>query len=181
MILILSFSKWFHVILHHVLTRQTKGAWQPTPSANNLISLFVAYAGSPAMLVLYGVIASIALVLWRRTQGPATKLQVAKIITLQDLSFTRLEPMYLLLIWLFSHNVVPLLMSQLLTSFYRPRYTIVGSIAFYLLIAKGLRNLSHHKPLINVAVASLFILSVAGFWPYYQNFDILPALKDGDS
>jgi uncharacterized membrane protein len=181
LILILSFSPWFHVILHHVLTRQTKGAWQPTPSANNLISLFVAYAGSPAMLVLYGVIASIALVLWRRTQGQATKLQVAKIITLQDLSFTRLEPMYLLLIWLFSHNVVPLLMSQLLTSFYRPRYTIVGSIAFYLLIAKGLRNLSHHKRLINAAVASLFILSVAGFWPYYQNFDILPALKDGDS
>jgi hypothetical protein len=171
LILILSFSPWFHVILHHVLTRQTKGAWQPTPSANNLISLFVAYAGSPAMLVLYGVIASIALVLWRRTQGQATKLQVAKIITLQDLSFTRLEPMYLLLIWLFSHNVVPLLMSQLLTSFYRPRYTIVGSIAFYLLIAKGLRNLSHHKRLINAAVASLFILSVAGFRPYYQNYN----------
>jgi uncharacterized membrane protein len=32
LILILSLSPWFHVILHHVLTRQTKGAWQPTPS-----------------------------------------------------------------------------------------------------------------------------------------------------
>ena len=170
-ILILSFSPWFHVILHHVLNRQAKGSWQPAPSTHNLIGLFVAYAGSPAMLMLYGVIASIALVLWRRAQGHAPKHHVSKIIALQDLSFTRLEPMYLLLIWLFSHNVVPFLMSQILTSFYRPRYTIVGSIAFYLLVAKGLRDLSQHKRLLHAAVASLLILSVVSFRPYYHSYN----------
>jgi hypothetical protein len=123
------------------------------------------------MFVLYGVIASIALVLWRRAQEPTPRRPMSQIITLQDLSFTRLEPMYLLFIWLFSHNVVPFLMSQFLTSFYRPRYTIVGSIAFYLLIAKSLRNLSHHNRLMNTAIASLFILSVVSFRPYYQNYN----------
>lgn len=78
-----------------------------------------------------------------------------------------MEPVYIVLTWLSSYTLVPFLLSQVMTSLYHYRYTIVGSIAFYLLIALALRQLQRIRFLFPATLASVVALSCIGLQSYY--------------
>lgn len=156
----LLFMPWVSVLMHHVSTRQSTGAWQARPSLYTLSSTFGVYAGSLPILVLFSAIALLAAGLWffkpaaNDPQTPRT-------------SFARMEPLYILLTWLGSQTLVPFMLSQVMTSLYHYRYTIVGSIAFYLLMALALRQLQRTRFLLPAALACLVALSGFGLYRYY--------------
>ena len=101
------------------MRRQVRGAWQPTPSPDKLAGLFVVYSGTILLLLLCTAIVAGALILWKRRQRAESDRPVS-ILNLKSLTFASKEPFYLLLVWLLSHNLLPFLLSQVLTSFYRP-------------------------------------------------------------
>lgn len=159
---VLLFMPWVSVLMHHVTTRQSTGSWQKTPSLYNLLATFGIYAGSVPLLILFVSIALLAAALWFfkpnevATEPPGTRF-----------SFTHMEPIYIVLVWLSSQILTPFFLSQVLTSFYRYRYTIAASIAFYLLIALGLRQLQRARFLLPAALAGIVLLSFLTLQKYY--------------
>ena len=68
--------------------------------------------------------------------------------------------LYLLVVWIIGVVFLPFIISRLLTSFYRPRYTMSASIPFYLLLSFAIFEL--HK----VVVARLVIALLLGVYVY---------------
>ncbi len=158
----LLFAPWISVLMHHVISRQSGGAWQARPSLHTLSSTFGVYAGSLPLLVLFFGIALLAAMLWFFKWRDSAAASQAPYF-----SFTRMEPLYITLTWLGSFTLVPFILSQVMTSFYHYRYTIVGSIAFYLLMALALRQLQRTRFLLPVALAGIVALSGFGLQHYY--------------
>lgn len=73
---------------------------------------------------------------------------------------------YLLLLWLLIPNVPPLIISWLFDPIYTSKYSIGASLAFYLLVAKGMRCINHR--IVKLALVSVVIVfSSMNMWWYY--------------
>jgi len=68
--------------------------------------------------------------------------------------------------WLFIPIVLPFIISVLLVPIYWTRYTIGGSLAFYLLVAKGVRNIPYRYAKLTV-VGAIVALSLVNVRTYY--------------
>ncbi len=158
----LLFTPWISVIMHHVVTRQSSGAWQKTPSLYNLAATFGVYAGSLPLLILFISILLLAAALWIFKPDEMTTEPHAG-----RFRFTRMEPVYILLVWLGTQAILPFFLSQVMTSFYRYRYTIAASIAFYLLVTLGLRQLQRTRFLLPVALACILFFSSLTLQKFY--------------
>ncbi len=159
---VLLFVPWISVLMYHVTTRQSTGSWQKTPSLHTLSATFGVYAGSLPLLILFVSIVLLAATRWLfKPDEPATEPRGIR------LSFTRMEPIYIVLVWIGSQLLTPFFLSQVMTSFYHYRYTIVASIAFYLLIALGLRQLQRTRFLLPAALAGIVAFSFFSLQKYY--------------
>ena len=157
----LLFTPWVSVLMHHLMSRQKAGSWHSTPSTYTLSATFGVYAGSLPLLILFVGIVVLAIALWwikRRDVEPSWET---------NLKFSRMEPVYIVLTWLASYTLAPFMLSQAITSLYHYRYTIVGSIAFYLLIALALRQLQRARLLLPVALVGIAALSGAALQDFY--------------
>lgn len=163
----LLFMPWVSVLIHHVSTRQSNGAWQARPSLYTLSSTFGVYAGSLPLLILFFAIMLLAAGLWLFKSGSNASQAVR-------FNFSRMEPLYIVLTWLGSYTLVPFILSQIMTSLYHYRYTIVGSIAFYLLMALALRQLQRARFLFPVALGGIVVLSCLGLYNYYTEINKEP-------
>jgi hypothetical protein len=65
---------------------------------------------------------------------------------------------------------LPFTISLFSTPIYTTKYTIVASPAFYLLIAKGINNISH-KYLKSIIISVIIIISLVYIREYYINID----------
>ncbi len=158
----LLFAPWVSVLMYHVTTRQNTGAWQKTPSLYNLSATFGVYAGSLPLLLLFASIVALAAAWWFfKPEAHGDTSQDTRF------SFTRMEPIYIVLVWLSSQTLTPFILSQVMTSFYRYRYTIAASIAFYLIVALGLRQLQRSRVLLSVALAGMAFFSILTLQSYY--------------
>lgn len=72
---------------------------------------------------------------------------------------------FLVLVWLLIPILVPFLISRLLTPIYWPKYTIVASLAFYILVSKGITNIRHNrlKFIVIISIVTFTSLGIHGY------------------
>jgi len=79
-----------------------------------------------------------------------------------------IEKLYLLTLWLFIPIILPFLISLFIVPVYLARYTIGASLAFYLLIAKGISNINHKHVKLTIVII-IISLSAINVERYYSN------------
>jgi hypothetical protein len=79
----------------------------------------------------------------------------------------KVEESYLLLLWLWTPILLPFILSQFLPPIYVLRYTIAASLAFYLLVASGIRSIEGRG--VRVFLIALFgFVSLFNVATYYK-------------
>ena len=151
----------------------------PGPGLKKLIGPFITYSGSRAAFALYSVLALAAVLpLWRtiRTgtwrelliplgdQLPGDQLPGDQLPG--DQHFHKGWILFLL-VWLLIPILIPIVLSQFVSPFFLTRYTIGGSIAFYILVAAGITSIPM-KGVRWVVIALVIALGLTGTWRYHH-------------
>jgi len=166
------YTPWIGFLITQMIGIQD-GYWIPTPTAASILLTFLAYAAkSRALLLCFLGLSLLAVLAPRRTvekPNPKTRLESAngspRTIGLSDTA-----KIWLLVLWLAVPIVLPFVVSQLTTPIYYTRYTIAASLAFYILIAKGVQEIPN-RTLKSMVIASLIIFSLPNISGYYTRVD----------
>jgi mannosyltransferase len=167
-LLIILYLPWLKILITQLLTIQN-GYWIPAPMLWSLIESFLEYSNKSKKLLLCFLMLSFFSVL-------TFKGELYRKMPLQSLKNylwnTRVSisrPTYLLILWLAVPILLPFVVSKFSTPIYYTRYTIIASLAFYILIAIGLKNLNS-KYMTLVAFVFIVIISrgaIKGYYTYY--------------
>ncbi len=83
-----------------------------------------------------------------------------------NVCFSNVDRIYLLSVWLLTPIILPFIISRFSTPIYLYRYTIGASLAFYILVACGIRNIGYKY--VKLAIISVIIvLSLTHVRGYY--------------
>jgi hypothetical protein len=77
-------------------------------------------------------------------------------------------PVYFLVVWLITINLIPFIISRFSAPIYVERYTIAASVALYLLVARGISNINHKYTKLAV-IGVIVVLSVTNLNVYYSS------------
>lgn len=149
-----------------------EGYWIQKPNVKAIIGTFLRYSGSTKLFVLYTIFA---------LAGTLSAVKFKDFAIISDYSkprnaktnylyLSKIEVIYILLILLFIMNVIPFLVSIFITPIYIVRYTIAGSMAFYLLVAIGIENTKNNIFKIFI-IGLLALLSIYPLHRYYKFTD----------
>lgn len=78
-----------------------------------------------------------------------------------------LKSNYLLIVWLLTPVILPFLISWIIMPIYSPKYTIAASLAFYLLVARGISKIRSRNLKI-IVIAIVIVLSLMCVKYYYD-------------
>jgi 4-amino-4-deoxy-L-arabinose transferase-like glycosyltransferase len=168
-ILVILFLPWIRVFFSQISVREAE-ATAPF-SATALITTFTAYAGSALLLLLFIGLGLLSLLRLRKTQvSPGWKEPLKALESYSwDVRTSDLTSVGLLLVWVLIPNVVPFLVSLFSSPIYFFYYTIAASVALYLLVASGIRNIKWSYAKLAV-IAAVVVLSVAPLQAYYTSY-----------
>lgn len=158
---------WLFELLQRAVAASGGGggvSWIPMPTAETVRQTFVAYLGSllfqQSFPVLVTLLVSTCIILAlsvRDTEAAETVRRGAPV-----------NSTYLVVLWLVTPILVPVLLSYVLSPIYRPHYSIGASLAFFLLVAKGVRAFS--RPSLQYVVLGLLLVGLAlPLSTYYEN------------
>ncbi|MDH7501025.1 MAG: glycosyltransferase family 39 protein, partial [candidate division NC10 bacterium] len=140
----LLFAPWIPVLIKQVLRFQG-GFRRPAPTLGTLLSTFENFSGGEKLAALFVCFALLSLVSWRRAEGdtsgkgtPGRKGSLREKISLAEVGRTDF-----LWLWLLLPVILPFLISQFSSPVYKYRIVISASLALYLLVAKGIKNLNY--------------------------------------
>lgn len=166
-IVVALFLPWAVVLIGQVSAVQ-RGFWVPLPTLGTMAGIFNAYAGTTPLLVLFVGLSVLSLFTYRKVSGHLdwkgliealrNYSWIVRVANVTSVSF--------LLVWLLTLNVVPFVLSQFFTPIYFLRYTLAASVALYLLVAGGIRNINSRSIKLAVVVVIL-TLSAASLQQYY--------------
>jgi uncharacterized membrane protein len=131
--LALLFTPWIPIMFNQVFRFQG-GFRRAVPSLDVVFGTFGRFAGSEGLVPLFILFALLSIMSWRNLSESAGGLR-GRIL------FSDGRDLYLLLLWLFVPILLPFLVSQFSAPIYKYRCVIGASLAWYLLTAKGIRNL----------------------------------------
>jgi hypothetical protein len=84
-----------------------------------------------------------------------------------EVSFTKdYNSLYLLAVWLLAINAIPFVISQFSRPIYFTKYAIAGSVALYLVVAKGITHINYRYAKLAVVLV-IVALSAANLQTYY--------------
>jgi len=148
-LLILLYLPWITALIEGVNKIQG-GFWIPEPNLLELVKTFYIFSGSSLLILLFSI---------------SSLFAIFKIQRL-NLNVSKDSKQYLLLTWLLSPIIIPLIISKFTQPFYHFKYTIAASLAFYILVAAGVKNLrSRNIKLIVISLIVLFsLMNVAGYY-----------------
>jgi mannosyltransferase len=160
-VLVLLFIPWSVFLISQFMVIQS-GYWIPEPALASLAETFLTYANdSPAILFCFAVLAGVAVI--NSVAGGGR----APLGTGDEPCLGSARACLLLLLWLGLPIVVPFVVSKISTPVYYTRYTLAASVAFLILVARGVESLPA-RYLRLVVVALLIVLSVAPIRGYYR-------------
>jgi uncharacterized membrane protein len=165
-ILLILFLPWLNPLLDQT-KRSQGGTWVPVPSVRSVIYTFGGYAGSRLLLLFLLLLSGLAIIGLAKFLPHFKKASNSGEPIPTEEGLSDLEVLSLLLIWLATPIVLPFLISHVLKPVYISRGTIGGSFAFYLLVAKGIDNISQ-RYLKAAAIGLVMILSLSNIWGYYH-------------
>jgi len=172
LILIVLFAPWVKVFIEQVL--ETRGSysriiWIPMPSIHSIIRSFKLHSGSSLLLGLFLVLSFFSMVRCRKPSGSTNWKALLESIRSYEWKIcpSNLKRVYFLLVWLLAPIILPFIISKFFTPIYWYRYTIVASLAFYLLAAIGIKNIGQKYR--SLAVVLVIILgSLTNVWQVYS-------------
>jgi len=138
--------------------------WIPLPTAETVREMFAAYLGgylfSESFPLLVSLVVAGCLVLALSSDRPTT--------TETDRQDDPVNAVYVVVLWFIVPILVPIALSHVVTPIFVDRYSIGASLAFFLLIAKGVRTFS--RPALRyIVVGVLLVCLVVPLPAYYQN------------
>jgi uncharacterized membrane protein len=171
LILIVLFSPWIVVFIRQVLQVQNgyRVAWIPVPSIHSIIKSFSLYSGSNLLLYLFLILAFFSIVPYKKLYSSVNCKDSFRSLESHagEVCLSNIERSYLLLVWLLTPIVLPFIISKVSAPIYWYRNTIVASLAFYLLVAAGIRRIEHNY--LKLAIIGVVIFgSLAGAWSFYS-------------
>lgn len=138
------------------------------PTAGAIVQAFTIYSGTTVLLVLFLGLSVLSLFTFKKIDGSWNWKAPLKVLRTYswEVRTGSIAAVWLLALWLWVINIIPFVISRLSVSIYYYRYTIAASIALYLLVAAGLRNISENY--LKVAVLGVVVvLSVMPLQTYY--------------
>lgn len=145
-------------------------SWVPLPTLSDFVTTFVVYAGTAALLIIFVLLSLIVLFRFTRVTGSFDWKHPLKSVKAYswNVSIINVASFLLLVVWLFALNVIPFVVSQVTQPIYFTRYAIAGSVASYLLVAGGIRNINGKFVRLGV-IAVIIILAAANLQAYYMS------------
>lgn len=143
--------------------------WIPRPTLGLVATSFLEYSGSLPLVLIFFILSVLAMLNFKKLNNGNQSAGFFEAIEHRRLSvgITEVKNIYLLLVWLFFPIIILYLISLFLIPVYWTRYTIGCSLAFYLLIAKGLRNINNKRVKLLVIITVIFF-SLANIMVYYR-------------
>lgn len=151
-VVLLAFSPWIIVVIKKLAMIRSKVAWLAAPSFKSFIQTFSDNFGSNDTFGLMLVLLSFAIL-----SSSAKNLKKTG----------NLNQKHLLLLWTFIPTILPFALSHYLFPIYGVRYTIAASLAYYIMIAKGISH-TGKKAFKIIIIAVLTILSLSSILDYYN-------------
>ena len=166
-ILIILFIPWINIFITRTL-QIAQGFWIPTPSLSSIMNSFITYSGSELLFLFFVILTTFSIIRYEKISGIISRRKIFQSIESYrwKIQLLNTDKIFLLLIWLLTPIILPFIIAKFLTSIYLTRYTIVASLAFYLLIAKGILNIRQkYNKLIIISV--IIVISSAYIPEYY--------------
>lgn len=162
------FAPTISLLARHALDMQ-RVSWLPIPYISSIIDSFVTYSSSNRILfIIFIVLSVLSLVAYEAMRGNMNWKELFRSIETYrwKIYLSNVRMLSFLLVWLLCPIIVPFIISRCLAPMYMTRYTIGGSLAFYLLIGKGISNIRHQyrRWVILGIVAAISLVKV---WGYY--------------
>ncbi|MGA7075219.1 MAG: glycosyltransferase family 39 protein, partial [Halobacteriota archaeon] len=154
------FLPWIPVLIN----QKSQNAWIFTIASTpplQLISTFYSYSGTAVLSVLFVGLSVLSLLAYQKARGsPDWK---APLKALQGYSWKLrrqdVAPVCFLVVWLLTIAAIPFILARFSSVLpYLARYTIAASVALYLLVAKGIRNINY-RPVKFAVIAVIVVLS----------------------
>jgi mannosyltransferase len=137
--LVVFVAPWLAVLRRQILDTQQR-SWIPEPTLGSIYDIFVEFAGSLPLLVLFMLLtalSTLSLFVPSRFAGASPKRNYG----------AEASRLYLLSLWLLIPTLLPFVISKISAPMLVDRYTIAASLAFYLLVSRGLESVVGNFPL----------------------------------
>ncbi|MGZ4922151.1 MAG: glycosyltransferase family 39 protein [Halobacteriota archaeon] len=159
--LLVLYIPWLVVLISQI-SEVERDFWIPIPTLSTLLVTFYDYAGTTKLQAIFLLLAVFSVISYRRISGSLMQsLQSRKIEhLLWEVRLTNTKEVCLLAVWLLVINIVPFAISHFSTPIYFYKYTIPASIALYLFVAAGIRNINWNYAKAGV-ILLISILSLA--------------------
>jgi mannosyltransferase len=162
-VLLILFIPWIGILIKQVMHVHSD-FWLSEPLFKTLIESFRLYSGS--YLFLPFLLLSFFSVITIEKNDVNNWKSFFKSVETCSWNIRLSSSIYLLFVWLLTPIILPFIISKVFTPIYLTKYTIGASLAFYLLIAKGIRNInySYFKAVIITLIIGLSLVNV---WRHY--------------
>lgn len=170
LVLIVLFTPWIIIFIKQMLQVQSGHFlnWIPVPSIHSLVESFKLYSKSDFLLCLFLILSSLSVVTYNKIRGDVDRKDLFNSIESNQSSvpLSNVSRIYLLLVWLLTPIILPFIISQVSAPIYHTRYTIGASLAFYLLVAKGIRDINN-KYIKFLTISIVVVFSLVSVWEYH--------------
>lgn len=167
--LLLLFTPGVMILTYQFLHSIDRIGWIPEPSLLSIINTFITYSGSKTLMVLFLISSVFSIVKIQSIRGNLNRKGLFKSFESYQLNigFSNTERFYFLILWLLIPVILPFIISKISTPVYVYKYTIEASLAFYLLIAKGITSIRTNNLKILI-IFSIILFSSLNIWHYYS-------------
>ena len=166
-----SFLPWLHILIRKTIQIQSGKLPIPEPWISDIIQSLKLFSGSNTLIgLLFPLLALGSLVIVSRRQGTLERKNFFTSLNRCRWEFRCIDSSqtYLLGLWFLVPIAVAFILSKVSTPIFGSRYIIASSIAFYILIAKGLVNLNQkHITILTLAVI-LLLYPLKNIYNYRQ-------------
>jgi hypothetical protein len=163
---------WTGILIVRIMNHQSGTEWLPVPTFNTLVNTLSVYSGVSFSVWLYTLLAIIVFI----HRGKNRNAQISEHsppYTANHISVCMnsiAARTYFLLLWLAIPIIVPFVISLLFKPVYLVRYAISASLAFYILVARGIGIINNRliRSLVIIIIIALASLSIG---EYYTNIN----------
>ena len=139
------------------------------PTVSQINQTFILYAGTTYLLVLFLGLSALSLFKYKKTHGSMNWKAPFRALEIYswDVRIVSVAAVWFLALWVSIINVIPFAISHFSVDMYQSRSTIAASVALYLLVAAGIRNINHKYVKLAVIVV-IVVLLAAPLQTYYS-------------
>jgi mannosyltransferase len=173
-IIAIIYLPWLFVLIHQLSHNTGYLYWISIPTITSLWDTLREYSGSQFLsgsrflFWLYIILLSLSLLPLRNSLEEMSRGTIASTMENHSsvVNVSSRDSIYLLLAWFLSPLLLPFLFSHFVTPIYYTRYTISASLAFYILITRGIQKIKikYIKFIVLIIIITLSIGSLDGYY-----------------